>query len=117
MIKAVLAAIGVSGGALMLGLTAGASNGTAVLRGALPSNEVFVVNGVPKVFTFTCDEHRVQRPDGSARDTAHCVLDANQTPPESAVHELTAAGYVSDFSSPGRLVSRDHASQPTGTEW
>lgn len=76
---------------------ADASDGTTVLRGHLPSNEVFVVDGIPTLFSFTCDEQRVQHADGSARDTAHCTLSANQTPPKSAAHELASSGYLSDF--------------------
>ena len=111
-IRTVLAAVGVSAVVLTLGLTvAAAGNGATVLRGQFPSNEIFLVNGTPTLFTFTCKEHRVQRPDGSARDTAHCVLNANQTPPTSAAH-AASVGYQSDFSfgTPGfagRAVTTD----------
>lgn len=97
-LRAILAGVCAGAVALGLGLTAAAAGGGAkVLRAELPSSEVFLVNGVSKVFTFTCNEHRVQRPDGSARDTAHCVLNANQTPPRSAAHGVRLPGYVSDF--------------------
>ena len=84
--------------ALGVGVAASqAGNGATVLTGQFPSNEVFLVNGTPTFFTFTCDEQRVQRPDGSARDTAHCQLYPSETPPSSAAHEDTAFGYESDF--------------------
>jgi hypothetical protein len=77
--------------------SAGANHAAKVLRGSFPSNEVFVVNGVPKLFRFNCDEHRVQFPDGRARDTAHCRLLPGETPPSTAAHEYEPAGYLSDF--------------------
>jgi hypothetical protein len=111
-IKAMLAGVGVSAVALTLGLTvAAAGNGATVLRGQFPSNEVFVVNGVPTLFTFTCREHRVQRPAGSARDTAHCRLNAGQTAPASAAHQ-GAVGYQSDF-----LGTPGFAGAPVTTKW
>ncbi len=100
-IRTTFAVVGVTAIALTFGLAAAAGHGTTVLRGHLPSNEMFVVGGIPTLFAFTCDEQRIQRPDGSARDTAECVLDANQTPPASAAHELTGVGYQSDFSVAG----------------
>ena len=111
-IKAVLAAVGATAVALALGLTvAAAGNGTTVLRGQLPSNEIFVVNGVPTLFTFTCREKRIQRSNGSARDTAQCRLNAGQTAPTSAAH-AAAVGYQSDF-----LGTPGFAGAPITTNW
>jgi hypothetical protein len=75
--------------------TAG-GNGATVLRAELPSNFTFDVKGTSTFFTFTCDEQRVQRPDGSARETSHCELDPGQTPPKSAA-QMTPGLYLSDF--------------------
>lgn len=73
-----------------------AAGGATVLRGTFASNQDFVVNGTPTFFAFTCDEQRVQLPDGSARDTAHCRLNANETPPPRAA-QAASVGYESDF--------------------
>lgn len=73
-----------------------AGSGATVLRGHFSSNELFLVDGIPALFTFSCDEQRIQLPDGSARDIAHCVLDAGQTAPPSAAL-AASAGYLSDF--------------------
>jgi hypothetical protein len=111
-IKAVLAALGVTAAALTLGLTvAAAGNGTTVLRGQFPSNEVFLVKGVPTFFTFTCRETRIQRSDGSARDIAQCRLSAGQTAPKSAAH-AAAVGYQSDF-----LATPGFAGATVTTNW
>ncbi len=83
--------------ALTGGVAGARTMSTTILRGTFPSNEMFVVNGVPTLFTFTCDEQRLQFPDGSARDTARCRLDTGETPPSSAAHEYEPAGYESDF--------------------
>ena len=68
-----------------------------ILRATLPSNEVFVVNGAPKLFTFTCKELRVQFPNGGATDTANCQLTQGETPPPLIAFQSKAAGYASDF--------------------
>jgi hypothetical protein len=100
--KRVVVMIGVA--AAMLIPTIGAAqaaplgHGNAtVLNGTFPSNEEFLVNGVPTYYTFTCNEHRVQFSDGSGTDTAHCQLYSTETPPSSAAHEDPAYGWFSDF--------------------
>lgn len=68
-----------------------------VLRATLPSNEDFVVNGVSKLFTFTCKELRVQFQNGGAMDTANCQLPQGETPPPLIAFGSRAANYESDF--------------------
>jgi hypothetical protein len=94
---ATAAAVGAA--ALALGLSvASGEDGATVLKGQFRSNEIFLVDGVPTLFAFICEEQRVQRPDGSARDTAHCQLDPEETPPSRAAHEApVGVGYQSDF--------------------
>ena len=83
---------------LMLGAAVAlGDNGTTVLRGTFASNETFLVNGTVTLYFFTCDEQRLQFADGSAQDTAHCRLNAGQTPPRSAAQASPAGGYESDF--------------------
>jgi hypothetical protein len=74
-----------------------AANRITVLHGTFPSNEEFLVNGVPTLYTFSCNEVRVQAPNGSALDTASCQLYASETPPSSFAFQDEAAGYESDF--------------------
>jgi len=74
---------------------AAGGNGSTVLRGTFDTYGIFSVNGSFVFYTFTCDEQRVQRPDGSASESARCQLDAGQTPPTSAGQMVS--GYISDF--------------------
>jgi hypothetical protein len=89
LVGALVLAIGVS--------VASGASGATVLTGQLPSNERFLVDGVSTLFTFTCDEQRVQKPDGSATDIARCRLEPSETPPSHAAHEDPRVGYESDF--------------------
>jgi hypothetical protein len=76
---------------------ASAGNGATVLTGHFDTYTYFFVDGTPTLYTFTCDEQRVQKPDGSATESATCHLDPGQTPPTSAASLDSALGYISDF--------------------
>jgi hypothetical protein len=91
-----LVAVVVAAVALGVG-PASAGNGSAILRGNFDTYALFTVEGTPTLYTFTCDEQRVQQPDGSASESAHCQLDPGQTPPTQAAPAYTAYGYISDF--------------------
>jgi hypothetical protein len=75
-----------------------AGNGASVLQAKLPTGGFFDVNGVPTLYIFTCNENRVQRPDGSATESMNCRLDPGQTAPRKAVQYSTAPGFNQWFS-------------------
>ena len=77
---------------------ASGGDGSTVLQATLPTGGFFNVNGVPTLYIFTCNENRVQRPDGSATESMNCRLDPGQAPPSKAVQYSTAPGYNQWFS-------------------
>lgn len=76
---------------------AAGGNGSTVLQATLPTGYLFDVNGVVTLYTFTCNESRVQRKDGSATESMNCRLDPGQTPPAKAAHESAGFTWYSDF--------------------
>jgi hypothetical protein len=76
---------------------ASGGNGATILTGHFDTYTYFTVNGTPTFYTFTCDEQRVQKPDGGATESAACQLDPGQTLPTSAASLDPTLGYISDF--------------------
>ena len=74
---------------------ASGGNGSTILRGQFQTIAAFVVNGNETVYLVTCNEQRVQKPDGSASESATCQLDPGETPPDEAAH--MDQGWESDF--------------------
>jgi hypothetical protein len=76
---------------------ASGGNGATILTGNFDTYAYFSVDGTSTFYTFTCDEQRVQKPNGSATESATCQLDPGQALPMSAASLDPTFGYISDF--------------------
>ena len=76
---------------------ASAGNGATVLRGTFHTNGAFFLNGTVYFTNETCNEQRVQKPDGSASESASCTVDPGTVLPPSAAHWNPGSGWFSDF--------------------
>jgi len=74
-----------------------AGNGSTVLHAQLPDVSMLPVDGVPTVLQFTCDEHRVQFADGTAKETLSCKLLPGQPTPSKATQAPPGQPFTSDF--------------------
>jgi len=82
-------AFGVSG--------ASGGSGSTVLQGTFHTLIVFDVDGTPTGVLATCNENRVQKPNGSATESMNCRLDDGETVPDQAAKLCDGCGWQSDF--------------------
>ena len=78
---------------------ASGGNGSTVLQGTFHTVITFDINGSPTGVVATCNESRVQKPDGSASESMTCRLDAGEPVPDKAAKLLFDSnfGWQSDF--------------------
>ena len=76
---------------------ASGGNGATVLQGTFHTLITFDVDGSLTSVLATCNENRVQKPNGSATESMNCRLDAGETVPDKAAKNCDGCGWFSDF--------------------